>query len=148
MARPVSNREWQEKWHACRAQWEKDREAMDRAADTFDSAAALPPMRYRMRLHQETVRLLWWPLYSVRLLEVHDNSSGKRIAWARGYHADTWWFTDLKFHLLAPPFDRSRPRQYVLGPGRHYLRNVAEDVFAGFPAENRRKWAQKPAPKY
>lgn len=119
----------------CRTLWQEDVKALQRSAQVFRSEAELPPMRYRMRLHQETVwfRRPRWPLYHVHHMEIRDNQSGERIAWARRHYAPVWWFTRLCANFS---LDDYTPRTFVKGPGDTPLAAVAMRAFGREPRDN------------
>ena len=73
-----------------------DSRAARNSAEFFESVAELPSMRYRVHIWQKDKYILLWRLYRVRQLDIYDNQSGERIAWAQTYYRDKWGLTNFK----------------------------------------------------
>lgn len=134
-----------EKSQRCDEVRRADIEAIYNSAEKFEDSAALPPLRYRIHVWQKDRRVLFWRLYRVRQLDIYDNRNGRRIAWARAYYRDTWWFTDLNhaFKNAQLLWFGTVQWKFVRGPGVRNLKGFAEKVL--FEKTKQRKQVEQTA---
>ena len=104
-----------------------------KAAPTFERADMLPPLRYRAHIRREDKTWLCGLLtaYRIRQIDVYDNQSGERIAWARNIRRPGGWFG--AYHNLGP-FGEYEMED---GPGERHFRAFLEEVFPGLSGEKR-----------
>lgn len=105
------------------------------AAPTFERADMLPPLRYRVHIRREDKTRLGGLLtaYRIRRIEVYDNQSGERIAWAYNIRRPGGWFG--AYHNLFP-FGEYKMED---GPGERHFRDFLEEVFPGLTGEERKE---------